>query len=151
MPRVTRRRRIGAPVDAVWGLVSDPYGLPRWWPRTMRVESVEGEEANLQWTKVLGTAEGRGVRADFRCIERVDGERFGWEQLIPGTPFERHLKRYEIGISLADAPAGTEVTIAAAQTLRGLSRLGSPMMRRGQGALLDEALEGLARALDGDE
>jgi hypothetical protein len=70
--------------------------------------------------------------------------------MIEDTPFERHLKRYEIDISLADAAAGTEVTIAAAQTLRGLSRLGSPMMRRGQGALLDEALDGLGRALGGE-
>ena len=113
----------------------------------MRVESVEGEGVGLQWTKVLGTAEGRGVRADFRCIEDVDGERFGWEQLIPGTPFERHLRRYEIEVGLSAEGDGTAVSLAAAQTLRGLSRLGSPMMRRGQGALLDEALDGIERAL----
>jgi hypothetical protein len=114
----------------------------------MRVESVEGEGADSQWTKVLGTAEGRGVRADFRCRQSVEGERFGWEQLIPGTPFERHLSRYEVEIDLSDEDGGeTAVTLAAAQTLRGLSRLGSPMMRRGQGALLDEALDGLERAL----
>jgi hypothetical protein len=113
----------------------------------MRVESVEGEGAGVQWTKVLGTAEGRGVRADFRCTESVEGERFGWEQELAGTPFERHLRRYAIELSLADSAAGTEVRIAAVQTLRGLSRLGSPMMRRGQGALLDEALDGLERAL----
>jgi len=147
VPRVNRRRTIAAPRPEVWELVSDPYSLPRWWPRTMRVESVEGEGADLQWTKVLGTAEGRGVRADFRRRESVEGERFGWEQQIAGTPFERHLRRYEIDLILADAEAGTEVTVAAAQTLRGLSRLGSPMMRRGQGALLDEALDGLERAL----
>jgi uncharacterized protein YndB with AHSA1/START domain len=149
MPRVTRRRKIGAPVAAVWELVSDPYSLARWWPRTMRVESVEGEGVGSQWTKVLGTVEGRGVRADFRCRESVDGERFAWEQLIPGTPFERHLRRYEVEISLSDdeESGGTAVSLAAAQTLRGLSRLGSPMMRRGQGALLDEALDGIERAL----
>jgi hypothetical protein len=113
----------------------------------MRVESVEGEGAGMQWTKVLGTAEGRGVRADFRCSEAVEGERFAWEQQVAGTPFERHLRRYAVELTLADAETGTEVTIAAAQTLRGLSRLGSPMMRRGQGALLDEALDGLERAL----
>lgn len=149
MPRVTRRRTIAAPRPEVWALVSDPYSLARWWPRTMRVESVEGEGSDTQWTKVLGTAEGRGVRADFRCRDYADGERFGWEQMIEDTPFERHLKRYEIGISLSDVAAGTEVTIEAAQTLRGLSRLGSPMMRRGQGSLLDEALDGLGRALGG--
>ena len=103
----------------------------------------------MRWTNVLGTAEGRGVRADFRCVESVEGERFGWEQEIAGTPFERHLRRYAVGLSLEDLAGGTAVTIAAAQTLRGLSRLGSPMMRRGQGTLLDEALDGLERALGG--
>ena len=147
MPRATRRRAIGAPRPEVWELISDPYNLPRWWPRTMRVEGVEGERAGAQWTKVLGTAEGRGVRADFRCTCSVDGERFGWEQLIEGTPFERHLRRYAVEIALNDASPGTEVTIMAAQALRGLSRLGSPMMRRGQGSLLDEALDGIERAL----
>lgn len=147
MPKVSRRRTIAAPRPEVWALVSDPYSLARWWPRTMRVESVEGEGAEAQWTKVLGTAEGRGVRADFRCKDYADGERFGWEQMIEGTPFERHLRRYEVDISLADAGSSAEVTIEAVQTLRGLSRLGSPMMRRGQGSLLDEALEGLERAL----
>jgi uncharacterized protein YndB with AHSA1/START domain len=147
VPRVTRRRTIAAPRADVWALVSDPYNLPRWWPRTMRVESVEGEGASLQWTKVLGTAEGRGVRADFRCRESVEGERFGWEQLIPDTPFERHLRRYEVEVGLSVEGDGTAVTLAAAQTLRGLSRLGSPMMRRGQGALLEEALDGIEQAL----
>jgi uncharacterized protein YndB with AHSA1/START domain len=147
MPRVSRRRTTAAPRAEVWELVSDPYNLPRWWPRTTRVESVEGEGASVQWTKVLGTAEGRGVRADFRCTGWVDGERFAWEQQIPGTPFERHLRRYAIEVTVVDAGRATEVSIAATQTLRGLSRLGSPMMRRGQGTLLEEALDGLERAL----
>jgi uncharacterized protein YndB with AHSA1/START domain len=131
----------------VWRLVSDPYNLSRWWPRVLRVEAVEGGGGDMTWTKVLGTAEGRGVRADFRCTGSEEGERFGWEQEIEGTPFERHLRRYAVDLTLEDAGAGTEVTIAAVQTLRGLSRLGSPMMRRGQGALLDEALDGIDRAL----
>jgi hypothetical protein len=113
----------------------------------MRVESVEGEGEGSQWTKVLGTAEGRGVRADFRCSESVGCERFGWEQQLAGTPFERHLRRYAIDLDLRDAEPGTEVALSAVQSLRGLSRLGSPMMRRGQGKLLDEALDGLERAL----
>lgn len=147
MPRVTRRRKVGATTAAVWELVSDPYNLPRWWPRTMRVEGVEGKGTDLQWTNVLGTAEGRGVRADFRCTDAVEGERIAWEQLIPGTPFERHLRYYSIEIALSEADGGTGVSIGARQGLRGLSRLGSPMMRRGQGALLDEALDGIEQAL----
>jgi uncharacterized protein YndB with AHSA1/START domain len=149
MARVSRRRTIAAPVDRVWALVSDPYSLPRWWPRTTRVENVERKPAGRrsQWTKVLETAEGRGVRADFRCISSAEGERYVWEQQLEGTPFERHLRRSEVEIRLRTVRGETEVAIAASQVLRGMSRLGSPMMRRGQGAILDQALDGLERAL----
>jgi uncharacterized protein YndB with AHSA1/START domain len=147
MPRITRKRTISAEVGDAWDLVSDPYSLPRWWPRTTRVESVAGEGDGAEWTSVLGTADGRGVRADFRCRESVTGERYAWEQLIEDTPFARHMRRYRVEVALRREGARTEVSIAVDQTLRGLSRLGSPMMRRGQGALLDEALDGIERAL----
>jgi uncharacterized protein YndB with AHSA1/START domain len=147
MARVSRKRTVSASREDVWQLVADPYSLPRWWPRVMRVESVEGEGQNTQWTKVLGTSEGRSVRADFHCTAAVEPDRFGWEQDIEGTPFERHLRHYAVETSLVEANGGTEVTLAASQTLRGLSRLGSPMMRRGQGSLLEEALEALDGAL----
>jgi hypothetical protein len=97
---------------------------------------------------VLQTAEGRGVRADFRCSVAVEEERYSWEQQIEGTPFERHLRRSGADIRVADAGDGaTEVALSSVQALRGLSRLGGPMMRRGQGALLEEALDGIERAL----
>jgi uncharacterized protein YndB with AHSA1/START domain len=147
MSRVSRKRTVSAPREDVWKLVADPYSLPRWWPRVMRVEGVEGEGQNTQWTKVLGTSEGRSVRADFHCTAVDEPNRFGWEQDIEGTPFERHLKHYAVETSLAETGEGTEVTLSASQTLRGMSRLGSPMMRRGQGSLLEEALEGLAGVL----
>lgn len=132
---------------AVWELIADPYSLPRWWPRTQRVEGVEGEGEGAQWTLVLGTAEGRGVRADFRCVESVECERYAWEQQIPGTPFERHLRRAGLEIRVAPVDEGTEVTLSATQTMRGLSRLGGPLMRYGRGSVLEEALDGIERAL----
>jgi len=135
------------PAALVFELVVDPYNLPRWWPKVQRVEGVEGEGVGMLWTSVLGTAEGRGVRADFRCSRLVAGERMAWEQLLEGSPFERHLRRYELAVELRDVGEGTEVVLSAAQTLRGLSRLGSPMMRGAQGKLLDEALDGIERAL----
>jgi len=147
VPRVTRRRTIAAPGPQVWELVSDPYNLPRWWPRTQRVEGVEGNGAGAEGTQVLGTAEGRGVRADFRCVEAVTGERFAWEQQIPGTPFARHLRRYAVEVLLAGGGGETKVTLSSAQALRGMSRLGSPMMRRGQATVLEEALDGIEEAL----
>lgn len=148
MARVTRTRTVEAPVADVWKLVSDPYGLPRWWPRTGRVENVEGSGGRrTRWTMVLETAEGRGVRADYRCISSAEGERYVWEQELEGTPFERHLKASKIEIGLREKGGGTEVKISAVQTLKGMSRLGSPLMRRGQGAIVNEALDGIERAL----
>ena len=149
MPRVTRRRTIAAPVPEVWELVSDPYSLPRWWPRTSRVENVEQKSAGKrsQWTKVLETSEGRGVRADFRCLSSAENERYVWEQQLEGTPFARHLRSSRIEVALREGKGGTQVDLSSVQSLKGMSRLGSPMMRRAQGAILDEALDGLERAL----
>jgi uncharacterized protein YndB with AHSA1/START domain len=149
MPRVTRKRTIGAPPGDVWKLVSDPYNLPRWWPRTSRVENVDRRSSGRrsQWTKVLETAEGRGVRADYRCLSSAEGERYVWEQQLEGTPFARHLRASRVEIGLRPADGETQVTLASVQSLKGMSRLGSPLMRRGQGAILDEALDGIERAL----
>ena len=133
----------------VWKLISDPYNLPRWWPRTSRVESVDRKPGNKrsQWTKVLETAEGRGVRADYRCLSAAEPERYVWEQQLAGTPFERHLRSSVIEIGLREKGADTEVSLASEQKLRGMSRLGSPMMRGGQRKILDEALDGIEAAL----
>jgi uncharacterized protein YndB with AHSA1/START domain len=149
VPRVTRRRTIAAPVADVWELISDPYNLPRWWPRTARVENVDRkpEGRRSQWTQVLETAEGRGVRADYRCLSSAQGERYVWEQQLEGSPFERHLRSSTLEIGLSEMGEDTEVSLTSAQTLRGMSRLGSPMMRGGQGKILDQALDGIERAL----
>ncbi|HET7416569.1 MAG TPA: SRPBCC family protein [Solirubrobacterales bacterium] len=149
MPRTTRTRTIEAPAAAVWKLVSDPYGLPRWWPRTQRVENVDRKEGGrrTQWTKVLQTAEGRGVRADFRCVSSAERERYVWEQEVEGTPFERHLRGVRVEIGLREREGGTEVSLTEEQDLKGMSKLGSPLMKRARNEVLDEALDGLERAL----
>jgi len=145
---VTRRRTVEAAPGTVWKLVSDPYSLPRWWPRTSRVENVEGKGGRrARWTKVLETAEGRGVRADFRCVSSAEGERYVWEQELAGTPFERHLKALRVEVGLREREGGTEVSVTEEQLLKGMSKLGAPLMRRARGAVLDEALDGIERAL----
>jgi uncharacterized protein YndB with AHSA1/START domain len=146
--RVTRTRTFAAPVADVWRLVSDPHSLPRWWPRTGRVENVAGEGGRrTRWTQVLETAEGRGVRADFRCVSSAEGERYVWEQELEGTPFERHLKALQVEVRLRERDGGTEVSVSEEQSLKGMSKLGSPLMRRARGDVLDEALDGIERAL----
>jgi uncharacterized protein YndB with AHSA1/START domain len=147
--RVTRTRTVEAPPSEVWKLVSDPYNLPRWWPRTARVENVDPKPGGkrTQWTKVLQTSEGRSVRADFRCVSSAEGERYAWQQDLAGTPFERHLKALRVEVGLRERGGGTEVSLTEEQSLKGMSKLGSPLMRRARGAVLEEALDGIEGAL----
>ncbi len=148
MARVTRTRSVEAAPREVWKLVSDPYSLPRWWPRTTRVENVDAKGGRrARWTKVLETSEGRGVRADFRCVSSAEGERYVWEQELAGTPFEKHLKALQVEVRLRELGGGTEVSLTEEQSLKGMSKLGSPLMRRARGDVLDEALDGIERAL----
>jgi uncharacterized protein YndB with AHSA1/START domain len=152
MARVVRRRRIAAPASALWDVITDPYHLPRWWPNTQRVENVsEGDTVERSWTQVLGTRGGRGVRADFRCIDESSGERYVFEQTVEGTPFERFVRRARTEIELEPKNGETQVTMALDRQLRGLSRLGSPMMRRAIGRTLNEALDGLETVATGAE
>jgi uncharacterized protein YndB with AHSA1/START domain len=150
MPRVTRRRTVEAPVADVWKLVSDPYALPRWWPRVSRVEDVDTRPGGRrsQWTKVLETQHGRGVRADYRCVSSAEPERYVWEQQLEGSPFAKHLKDSRVDVELHAAGEGeTRVVLTSEQTMRGMSRLGGWMMRKGQRDILDAALDGLEQAL----
>jgi uncharacterized protein YndB with AHSA1/START domain len=142
--RVVRRRRIAAPTGALWAVITDPYHLPRWWPLTQRVENVTGADpADRSWTQVLETRDGRGVRADYVTVTAAEGERYAYEQTIAGTPFERFVKHARTEIALEPMDGDTKVTMVLDRRMRGLSRLGAPMMRRAIGRTLNEALSGL--------
>ena len=150
MPKVTRSRVIAVAPSRVWDLVSDPHNMPRWWPRVTRVEDVRdpgGKRA--RWTAVLGTERGTGVRADFRCTAATANERYEWEQEVEGTPFERILKASRTELRLRPHESGTTVILNGDEALRGLSRLGSTMMRGAAKRRLDEALDGIENALIG--
>jgi hypothetical protein len=117
------------------------------------VEDVDGNGEGAQWTKVLETADGRGVRADYRCAVFEPKARYAWEQQLSGSPFERHLRDAGVEVSMRPLGAGSEVELTVTQSLRGLSRLGAPMMRRAQGETVEAALDGIEAALapeDGD-
>ncbi|MBA2522996.1 MAG: SRPBCC family protein [Solirubrobacterales bacterium] len=151
MPTIARSRRIPAPSDRVWALVSDPHNLPRWWPETVRVEDVHGRPGSRRsrFTQVFETSKGKPVRADFRCIEASAEERIVWEQELEGTPFAGFLRDAELELRLESSADGTEVTVEGRRRLRGLSKLGAPMMRRATGRTLSAALEGIEAALCG--
>lgn len=144
MPTVSRKESISAPPDRIWDLVTDPYSLPRWWPRVQRVEEVSPES----WTMVLASDRGKPVRADFSRVRAEPLALVEWEQELAETPFERFLSEARVRIEIGQASAGSTVEITTTERLRGLSRLGGLMVRRATGKRLDEALERLALAVE---
>jgi uncharacterized protein YndB with AHSA1/START domain len=133
--------------------VADPHHLPRWWPLVSRVEDVhEADDGGpARWTVVLKTQRGSGVRADFSRTVWEPQARLGWAQQVTGTPFERILKAASVAIAIRPEDDRAVVTLTSDETLRGLSRLGAPMMRRAAARRLTEALRNLDRALTGHE
>jgi hypothetical protein len=130
-------------------VVADPYDLPRWWPKVIRVEGVQERRRGrgTLWTKVLETKAGRAVRADFRCLHAKEPLSYAWEQEIEGSPFAKVLRSSETKIDLEERDGSTLVSLEADQRLRGMSRLGGWMLRRATGRQLDEALDGLERVV----
>jgi uncharacterized protein YndB with AHSA1/START domain len=165
VPTARVSRTIAAPPEQLWRILSDPYHLPRWWPRVTRVEDV----ADGAFTEVMKTRAGKTVRADFDVL-RTD-EQSGtvvWEQRLDGTPFAGVLSSSETELRVA--PSGTskagglpapedstsEVTIEMRQELSGqaaptiggralLPSMGRRMVRRAATKTIEEALDGLER------
>ena len=152
MPKVGRKRVISSDADRAWDLIADPHHLARWWPLVQRVEDVREEGDGLRWTLALRSESGTQVRADYTGGVAEAGHRFAWDQQVEGTPFERILRsaRVEIHVMRAgDDDDKSLVSLSSHERLRGLSRLGAPMMRAAAGRRLDEALENLDQALGG--
>ena len=142
---VRRSRTVAAPVDDVWRVVRDPYHLPRWWPRTQRVEGV----SSGGWTSVRVTDKGRSVRADFRVELSKGGERRRWSQELGETPFAKLFAEVVYEVTLVPAAGGTAVALETRQKPRGWARFGGLMLRKGARRQADEALAGLAGLVEG--
>jgi uncharacterized protein YndB with AHSA1/START domain len=146
VPTTRVSRTLAASPETVWSVVADPWHQARWWPRVVRMEAVEGG----CFTQVLGTARGRGVRADFRLLETEPPRRVCWEQQLEGTPFERLLAEAVTAVELAPADGdATSVTIELRQQLLGWSRLVPFLFKRAARRQLAEALAGLDQAVVG--
>lgn len=145
MPVARARRTLPAPPEAVWAVVGDPRRLPRWWPRTMRVEGVSGRG----FTAVMRSSRGRAIRADQRIVALERPRRCAWALEVDGTPFESVLAASETEVVLAPADGGTEVRLELRQRLRGASRLAGPLAWRSARRQLRAALDGLEDAVRG--
>ncbi len=138
--RVARSRAIEAPPDAIWRVLADPYALPRWWPMTRRVEGVTDDG----WTMVLGKEGGRAVRADQRLEASEPPVLRRWSLQVAGSPFERLLTASVVEARLD----GATLHLSLRQQPRGWARFGSLMLRRAARRQLDDALAGMARAVE---
>ena len=128
----------------VWALVSDPTRLPDWWPGVERVEEATPES----WTKVLRSSKGKVVRADFTRTASQPPRALEWRQEVEHSPFERFLSSATTRVSVEPvAEGGARVELVAVRRLRGLARLGSPLVRRATRRQLRQALSGLDEVL----
>ena len=144
---VRRSRTVAAPVDDVWRIVRDPYHLPRWWPRTERVEGVNSSG----WTSVLMTDKGRSVKADYRVEQSKGGQRRVWSQELIGTPFESLFNEVVFEVDLAPPRPAPRWRWRCARRPRGWARFGGVMLRRAAKRQADEALAGLAGLVEAGE
>ena len=169
MPVARASRTIAAPPEELWRVLSDPYHLPRWWPRVERVESVE----EAAFTEVMRTRKGKTVRADFDVVRSDEASgTVVWEQRLDGTPFAGVLSSSATELRIAPAPGpaargaaaqpqaqaqaqASEVTIEMRQELSDtaapslglrasfLPSMGRRMVRRAAARTIAEALDGL--------
>lgn len=140
MPVARRTRSLAAAPDAVWETIADPYHLPRWWPNVRRVESV----TDAAFTEVLTAGDqGRPVRADFRVVAHEPPRRRVWDQEVEDSPFARVFTAVTVSAEVEAEGEGTRVCLTIDQRLRGVSRFGAPLVKRGSTRLLDQALDAL--------
>jgi uncharacterized protein YndB with AHSA1/START domain len=143
---------IGAPVEEVWRLASDPAYLAAWWPATERTEG----SSRTGWTSVTTSPRGRAVRADYSLVTTEPPTRGRWRQEVEGTPFGRLFDSLEYELRLepvaegGEGPRGrrsagvTRASVVLEQRPRGWARLGGLQIKRAAGRALDRALADLA-------
>jgi uncharacterized protein YndB with AHSA1/START domain len=138
---------VPATPSEVWGLVSDPAQLPRWWPGVTRVEEATDEA----WTTVLTSPKGKSVRVDYTRVEAEPERRVMWRQEVDESPFERILASSTTEIALAAEGDRTRVTVSLDQRPRGWARF-APFQFRGAGRRqVQGAVEGLDAVFGGGD
>jgi uncharacterized protein YndB with AHSA1/START domain len=140
--RLARSRYVAASPEAVWNVLREPRALPRWWPRTERVENVRPGS----WTTVLRSPRGRVVRADWRLDGQDKLARRTWSQRVDGTPFEKVLRSRRVEARIEAQGDGTRVLLRT--DLESRRRGGGLMLRGPLKRELDGALAALARELE---
>ena len=96
MPTVRAERELLAPLDDVWTFLSDPYTLPRWWPRLAGVQPdrrglapgarwvIQGENrpSLLRRPEAVGALIVRAVEPRRRLAFHLTGDRLDVELVL---------------------------------------------------------------------
>jgi mxaD protein len=122
---------IAAPPEAVWAVIGDPLGVPRWYPTYVDSE-VEGGMRRLHRAD--------GVVLEERLLERDDATRYYSYEVVSGVPLRNHHASFRV----EEAPGGSRVV----WTTRGETPDGGDIRDRLEGRQR-EALEGLRALLEG--
>jgi carbon monoxide dehydrogenase subunit G len=145
MARYITKARTARPADEVFAYLADMRSFAEWDPGVRGVVQVEGDGAGSDAVFDV-TVAGVGVAPDLTLRYRTV------EYAPPGTLLvlaESTLFTSEDRITVEADHTGTVVTYDADLRLRGVLRLGDPVLRLVFGRIGDRAAAGLQRALDG--
>ena len=137
VPDVSRRRRIDAPPGGSGPSSPTPTtcragGRARSGSRT----SARAAPTGPRGPRCSRPRTAAAIRADYRCVSAATDERYVFEQLLEGTPFEGFLRAPAPRSGSSPRTRGPRSPWSASSELRGLSRLGGFMMRRATGRTL---------------
>jgi uncharacterized protein YndB with AHSA1/START domain len=150
---VIRERRVAAPPDRLWPLVSSPERLPDWFTFALAGEVLDGEGVGRR-QRMYGEWGRKRSEIDQEVVEFDPPHRIAWVHLaerLDGKPAPQFAASTRFTIDLVRDGDGTSVRLRSAQTPAGPLR-GLVMRLFGQreiGENLERSLDRLAATLEG--
>jgi uncharacterized membrane protein len=108
---------VGAPADALWGLVSDPERLPQWLVFAEKIEVLERGEVGMKM-RLIGSWGGRHSEVDVEVTDFQPKRRLAWRHLaerVDGKPVTRYARETRFAIELEPQGSQTKVRLHAQQ------------------------------------
>lgn len=99
---------------------------------------------------VLEADSGRRMRLDYACAGAERPSHVVWFHELEGTRFSEHLNRQQTTVVIEPVTGGSRVKITSDGELKGAAKLASFALKSDQKKMLEQALDGLSAALDGN-
>lgn len=121
---VIRERRVAAPPEQLWPLVSDPARLPEWFTFALGGEVVEGEGIGRR-QRMHGEWGSKRSEIDQEVVEFDPPRRIAWVHLaerLDGKPAPRFAATTRFTVDLTPDGDGARVRLHSAQEPASLAR-----------------------------